>query len=137
MEDKDMNLVAFNKKFPTEEACKKYWKTKREKEGLICPKCGCHGMKHFRWKGYREQWECKECGHRIGLRAGTVMQASKLPFMDWFLTFYLLTSTNKVLSSKEIQRRLGRKRYQPVWAMVHKLYDIIGKKDTCIALFKY
>lgn len=93
-----MKLVEFIEKFPDEQTCRDYRKELREEKGLTCPKCGCHGTEHFRWKGYREQWECKECGHQIGLRAGTVMQASKLPFMDWFLAFHLMTSTKKSIS---------------------------------------
>jgi len=33
----------------------------------------------------------------------------------------LLTATKKVFSSKEIQKQLGWKHYEPVWSMVHKL----------------
>ena len=34
-----------------------------------------------------------------------------------------------VTGTKEIQRQIGRKRYQPVWEMVHKLRDVMGKRD--------
>ena len=65
-----------------------------------------------------EKWECKQCGHRTTLRSGTVMQSSKLPFQYWFLAMHLLTSTKKSFSAKEIQRQIGHKRYEPIWAMV-------------------
>lgn len=42
---------------------------------------------------------------------------------------FLLTVTKKGFSSKEIQRQLGLKRYEPVWAMVHKLRSAMGKRD--------
>jgi len=42
---------------------------------------------------------------------------------------HLLTSTKKSFSAKEIQRQLGFKRYEPVWAMVHKLRKAMGKRD--------
>jgi len=35
----------------------------------------------------------------------------------------------KRFSSKEIQRQIGRKRYEPVWAMVHKLRNAMGQRD--------
>ncbi len=35
----------------------------------------------------------------------------------------------KGVSSKEIQRQLGAKRYEPVWAMVHKLRRVMGQRD--------
>lgn len=42
---------------------------------------------------------------------------------------FLLTATKKGFSLKEIQRQLGLKRYEPVWAMVHKLRKAMGKRD--------
>jgi hypothetical protein len=43
---------------------------------------------------------------------------------------FLLTATKKGFSSKEIQKQLGLKRYQPVWAMVHKLRKVMGNRDA-------
>ena len=42
---------------------------------------------------------------------------------------FLMTATKKGFSSKEIQRQLGLKRYEPVWAMVHKLRKAMGKRE--------
>src|SRR5690606_33716698 len=36
----------------------------------------------------------------------------------------------KGFSAQEIQRQLGLKRYEPVWAMVHKLRKAMGKRDA-------
>ena len=41
-----------------------------------------------------------------------------------------MTATKKGFSSKEIQKQLGLKRYEPVWAMVHKLRKAMGKRDA-------
>jgi len=41
----------------------------------------------------------------------------------------LMSATKKVFSSKEIQRQLGLKRYEPVWTMVHKIRDAMGQRD--------
>lgn len=43
---------------------------------------------------------------------------------------FLLTATKKGFSSKEIQKQLGLKRYEPVWAMVHKLRKAMGNRDS-------
>jgi hypothetical protein len=29
-----------------------------------------------------------------------------------------------------MQRQLGHKRYQPIWEMMHKLRDVMGKRDN-------
>ena len=43
---------------------------------------------------------------------------------------FLLSATKKGFSSKEIQKQLGLKRYEPVWAMVHKLRKAMGDRDA-------
>ncbi len=40
-----------------------------------------------------------------------------------------MSLTKKGFSSKEIQKQLGLKRYEPVWAMVHKLRKATGARD--------
>lgn len=52
----------------------------------------------------------------------------------WYKTIFLLTATKKGFSSKEIQRQLGAKRYEPVWAMVHKLRKAMGNRDSSYTL---
>jgi transposase-like protein len=43
---------------------------------------------------------------------------------------FLMSATKKGFSSKEMQRQLGLKRYEPVWAMVHKLRKAMGNRDA-------
>ena len=121
-----MRLIEFSKHYPDEASCKEAFKAYRVKEGVTCTKCG--GTTHY-WKKNREQWECKNCSHRTTLKSGTVMQSSKLPFQYWFIAMHLITSTKKTFSAKEIQRQIGHKRYEPIWAMVHKLRSVMGLRD--------
>lgn len=121
-----MTLIDFISQFPDEESCRQKFKEYRDHVGVICPKCG--GRDHY-WKKDKEQYECKACKTRVTLRSGTVMHKSKLPFRYWFIAMHLLTATKKSFSAKEIQRQLGHKRYQPIWHMVHKLHQAMGKRD--------
>ena len=107
-------------------SCKQKFKEYREEAGVICAKCGC---KDHYWKRDKEQWECKKCRTRTTLKSGTVMHKSKLAYRYWFIAMHLLTSTKKSFSAKEIQRQLNHKRYQPIWHMVHKLRQAMGKRD--------
>lgn len=43
---------------------------------------------------------------------------------------FLMSVTKKGFSAKEIQKQLGLKRYEPVWAMVHKLRKAMGNRDA-------
>lgn len=42
---------------------------------------------------------------------------------------HLLTSTKKTFSAKEVQRQIGHKRYEPIWAMMHKIRSVMGLRD--------
>ena len=121
-----MTLIEFIKEYPDEASCKAKFKQYREQVGVVCPKCG---VKEHYWKSYKESYECKSCGYRQSLKANTVMHKSKLSYRYWFMAMHLLASTKKSFSAKELQRQLGNKRYHPIWHMLHKLRDAMGKRD--------
>jgi hypothetical protein len=121
-----MNLFNFTANFGSEESCRLHFKEERDKIGVQC-KCG--SKEHF-WIKSRWSYECKKCRSRISLRSGTIMQSSNLSFLIWYKTMFLLTATKKGFSSKEIQKQLGLKRYEPVWSMVHKLRKAMGNRDS-------
>jgi hypothetical protein len=122
-----MNLLNFTTNFPDEASCKQKWKSIRDKQGVICPKCGCSS--HY-WKSDKESYECKSCRYRQSLRGNTIMHGSWLPFRYWFIAFHLTTSTKKSFSAKEVQRQLGHKFYEPIWAMMHKIRSAMGNRDS-------
>ena len=87
-----MKLLDFAKHFDSEEACEKYLKETREKEGIKCSRCGCE--KQY-WNRCHKRWMCAKCGHETTLRSGTVMHGSNLPLLYWFTAIHLLTSTKR------------------------------------------
>ena len=121
-----MSILSFAKEFPDEQSCKLKWKAIRELQGVVCPKCG--SKEHY-WKQDKEAFECKCCGHRQSLKSNTIMHGSQLPFRYWFAAMYLLTSTKKSFSAAEMQRQLGHPYYRPIWAMMQKLRQAMGKRD--------
>ncbi|GHT27299.1 hypothetical protein AGMMS4957_22480 [Bacteroidia bacterium] len=122
-----MNLLNFTTTFPDEQSCKLKWKEMRDKAGIVCPHCG--STTHY-WKSDKECYECKKCKYRQSLRCNTIMHMSKLPFRYWFVAFHLLTSTKKSFSTKELQRQLGHKNYDAIWALLHKLRMAMGTRDA-------
>lgn len=126
-----MNIIKFSSQFPDEKSCIEHFKAQRDACGVICPKCGC--VYHYRLQN-KLCYECKQCHHRQSLRSGAVMENSKLPFMYWYIAMHLLTGTKKSFSAAELQQQLGHKRYQPIWEMVRKLRDVMGKRDNLYRL---
>ena len=121
-----MNLFSFSAHFGTEDDCRNHFKSERDKIGIIC-KCG---SREHSWIKSRLSYECKKCRSRTSLKSGTVMENSNLPFLIWYKTMFLMSVTKKGFSAKEIQKQLGLKRYEPVWAMVHKLRRAMGNRDA-------
>ena len=107
--------------------CRLDFKAQRDKQGVVCKKCSC--TEHY-WKKDKWSYECKSCKFRISLRSGTIMQNSNLPFLVWYRAMFLMSTTKKGFSAKEMQLQLGLKRYEPVWAMVHKLRKAMGNRDA-------
>ena len=127
IKQRDMKLIDFMQVFPDEESCGRKLREYREAQGVVCPHCG--GKEHY-WKGDKKCFECKRRHYRQSLKANTVMHGSQLPLRYWFITMHLLTSTKKSFSAAELQRQLGHKNYMPIWAMLHKLRNAMGKRDA-------
>lgn len=126
-----MTLFEIAQKCPDEETCKNIWKQYRDNAGVTCRRC--EGTEHY-WKNGKEVYQCKCCGTRTSLKSGTVMHASNLSFRDWFWTMAIMTSTKNAFSAKEVQRQLKKKRYEPVWAMMHKIRAVMGLRDDLYEL---
>lgn len=122
-----MNLFTFTAHFGDEQSCRLHFKEQRDKIGVDCHRCG-HNQ-HY-WIKSVWSYECKSCRSRTSLRSGTIMQSSNLSFLVWYRAMFLMSTTKKGFSAKEIQRQLGLKRYEPVWAMVHKLRKAMGNRDA-------
>ena len=122
-----MNLFDFSERFMSEEDCINHFKEVRIKLGVVCREC--QSKEHY-WKKDRLAFQCKQCGCRVALRSGTVMENSRLPYMYWFKAIHLLTATKKTFSANEIQRQLKHNRYEPIWSMLHLIRRAMGKRDN-------
>ncbi len=126
-----MKIAEFGKRFPDEESCRAHFKKLRIKKGVTCKRCG--GINHY-WLASKSMFQCKDCRFRTSLKSGTVMENSKLPFRYWYIAMFLLTATKKSFSALEMQRQIGHKRYEPIWAMMHKIRMIMGQQEAMAEL---
>lgn len=102
-----MKTLEFSLIFPDEQACMDHFKSVREKMGITCSKC--QGKEHS-WKQAYLTWECNSCRHRTSLKAGSVMQGSKLPFLYWYKAMHLMSCRKTGISALAMQQELGHKR---------------------------
>lgn len=126
-----MNVVKIIERFPDEHTCREDLKMKRENDGIHCDRCG---SLRLNWLENRSQWHCKDCKTRKTLRSGSIMQDSKLPVRTWYLCMAMMTMSKKPMSAHEMQRQLGFKRYEPIWAMMHKIRKAMAQRDALYTL---
>jgi DNA-directed RNA polymerase subunit RPC12/RpoP len=129
-----MNINKINDFFSYETRCKEFFKLFRDKQGVVCKRCGCNN--HY-WKKDKEQYECKECGFRTTLRSGTIMEKSRLPYRYWFISLFILIEAKEKLSILEIQKSLGHKFYKPIWQMINKLRNVFNNGESLQQLLTF
>jgi transposase-like protein len=117
MEDYPTNLMEFNERFATEEACREYLSRLRWPEGIRCPRCA--GGKG--WFTRRGLWHCAGCGHQLSVTAGTIFQDTHKPIRMWFQAMWWVCSQKTGTSAVGLQQALGLGSYQTAWTWLHKL----------------
>lgn len=126
-----MTAKDFFDQFPDEMTCIAHMRELREQNDLSCRKCQ---SKRLSWISTIHQWECMDCRAKTTIRSGTIMMHSKLPIHTWYYCMYLMASTTKSISAKDMQQRLGLKRYEPVWYMMQKIRSAMGEVNSKIRL---
>ncbi len=122
-------IDAFDKQFPTEEACKAFLVQARWPDGVKCPRCW-GTKKIYALKTRPFHWVCKEsgCGGRNGFRfsilRGTIFQDTKIPLILWFKVGYLMLVAKKGVSALQMHRVIfgedAGSDYRTTWYMCHR-----------------
>ena len=126
-----MTTHEFFKRFPDEDTCIQHMKEQCEKAGIRCRSCDSSRLS---WLSTCARWECLDCKAKTTIRSGTFMMHSKLPIHTWYTCMFLMTSTPKAVSAKDMQQRLGMKRYEPVWYMMQKIRRAMCRANESVQL---
>lgn len=122
---KGLSMVAFLKKYGTEQACWDALFELRWPQGFRCPECG--NATHCELKS-RKVLQCHRCHHQASLTARTVFEKTKLPLTTWFLAIFLLTQSKTGLSAVALSRHLGVS-YNTAWLVKQKLMQTMRERD--------
>lgn len=123
-----MEITKFFTTYGTNEQCQEGFIAIRQKAGIVCRICN-EKTPHTYYPNYK-RFCCKQCRTFTGLRAGTVMESSKIPLKYWFWAMYFMTMNRTPFSCKEVARKLEHKRYATVWFLMHKIRALMGKRDS-------
>src|SRR5438132_14414862 len=124
----DLTLDEIQSRFGTDEAARQYLEEIRWPTGIVCPHCKNADHKHI-WeiKENPEKkiraglYHCAECGKQFTVTVGTIFEDSHIPLRKWLVAWYLLCSSNKGISSLQIQRMLGLGSYRTALFMMHRI----------------
>lgn len=101
-----LSTFEFFRKFPDEEAARKFFEAKRWGNEPVCGHCGSVDVAEC--KDHKPMpYRCKDCRKHFSVRTGTVLSESRLPLQKWLLAIYMLTSARKGIPSTQMARELG------------------------------
>src|SRR5437763_8878048 len=90
--------------------------------GPVCPHCGTVG-EATRSKGKTTRpglWNCRPCRKPFTIRIGTIFESSHVPMRLWLQAIYLICSSKKGISTRQIQRTLGGS-MKTAWFLMHRI----------------
>ncbi len=92
--------------------------------GPICPHCGnCDQAKIGRLNGKSTRIgvrKCYECRKPFTVKVGTIFEDSHAPMRLWLQAIYLMCSSKKGISTRQLQRMLGGS-MKTAWFMGHRI----------------
>lgn len=119
-----ITLMAFQRKYRTDEDCLQAIFEARWPQGFLCPKCG-HDF------GYRlsqrRSMQCAACRKQTSITSGTLFERSKVPLQKWFWLIYLMSQDKGGISTVRAAELLEM-HYATVWFMMHKLRVAMGNR---------
>lgn len=107
-------------------------------EGIIwngaphCPTCG--SVKVYAIKPNPEKKvrmglkKCGDCKRQFTVRIGTIFEESHLPLHKWLQAIYLMCSSKKGISSKQLERTLECT-YKTAWFLSHRIREAMRSGD--------
>ena len=119
----NIDLPGLIEQFHDEDACRRFLEDLRWPEGITCPKCEAENITPI---PSRNKHRCNSCQYQFSVRAGTVLQDSKLPLWKWFLATYMIAESRKGISSNQLKRMLGIT-YKSAWFLTHRIRDAMGQ----------
>lgn len=120
-----MSIFEFQKKFPTEESCKKYLSNLKWKDGYSCKKCSHKSYRQGQNKYIRK---CNKCDHQESPTAGTLFHKMKFSLLKAFYIIYYVSTNKKGITSTELSRKLSL-RQKTCWLFKRKVMESMKSRN--------
>jgi len=119
-----MASILSEDRFHNEEAAFAFVEGRLWPEGASCPHCGTIG-KAGKMAGKTTRvglWKCYACRKPFTVKMGTVFESSHVPMRHWLQAIYLLSSSKKGFSTRQLQRTLGCG-LKTAWFLSHRIRE--------------
>jgi transposase-like protein len=105
-----------------EEAAIEYVESWLWPDGPVCPHCGALGeATKLQGKTTRPGlWKCRPCRKPFTVRMRTIFESSHVPLHVWLQAIYLICSSKKGISTRQIQRTLQCS-MKTAWFLMHRI----------------
>lgn len=111
--------------FHNEEAAYAYVEARLWPEGPVCPHCGSTKEHAGKLEGKTTRiglWKCYACRKPFTVKIGTIFESSHLPLRLWLQAIYLMCSSKKGISTRQLQRTLGVG-MKTAWFLGHRIRE--------------
>ena len=124
-----MNPVLSAEHFHSEETAYEYVEARLWPNGPVCPKCGNADPDRIgRLNGKSTRIglrKCYACREPFNVKVGTVMESSHVPLRVWLQAIYLLCSSKKGISTRQLQRAFGCG-LKTAWFLSHRVREAMA-----------
>ena len=124
------DLLDWQRRYGTEDACAAALQQQRWPDGFVCPRCG-HDQGYF--IASRRVHECAQCRHHASLTAGTLFHSTNLPLTKWFWAIYLSASDKGGISALRLSKQIGVS-WPTASHMLRKIRTAMGHRDSVYRL---
>jgi transposase-like protein len=109
-----------------------FWRAKFNGSKFSCPHCGHKKCGLLRSRP--EVRKCSACQKHVRLRAGTILEHSKISLLLWVKAIYFIMQGKRGISVLELQKRLRMSSYGTTWSIMHKIREALRQRDDCYKL---
>lgn len=123
-----MNSALSAAHFHNEEAAFEFVEARLWPSGPVCPHCEATGDKIGKLEGKTTRAglrKCYSCRKPFTVRMGTVFESSHAPLRFWLQAIYLICSSKKGISTRQLQRTLGCG-MKTAWFLGHRIREAMA-----------
>lgn len=116
----NFSLIDFMADYSSDDDCLQCLFNIKYASSKICPKCE-NKFIYKRVKG-RKSYQCSLCGHQIYPMKESLFEKTTTKLSKWFYVFYLISTSEKTLTSKDIERQL-----EVCYKTAHRMQKLIRR----------